>query len=203
MASEEHSDDFFDNERKDYDEENDWSEYDWQRFLKRTEKKVQEFVSLYNKAGSHAMKGSGRRIAWEAQEDTLGAIVSWAESFHGVAEGFQEHPILIITRGLLDDIRYRWRAFVKANGEHLPSAFILDLEDAMRPGAEHAALAVVGLEMADPAMALCYAKYVQQTLNFILGVVNRLPDCLFQQEILQRLFDLRELWVRFIEECRN
>lgn len=199
--ADEHSDDFFDKEREAYEGET-WSEYDWQRFLKRAEKKVQEFIALYNKAGAPAIKATGRWITWDAQEETLEAIVSWAESFRGTTESFQEHPLLIITQGLFADMRHRWRAFVKVNHEHIPGAFILDMEDAMRPGIEQATLAIAGLEMSDPSMALCYAKHIQQTLNAIMGMVNRLPECLFRQEAHQRLFDLRELWVRFIEECR-
>ncbi len=200
--AEDNMSDYFDKEGEDY-EENAWSELDWQRFLKRNEQKVREFVALYNHASTPAFKEVHRWIAWDAaQEANPEVSLPWAQVFQVSAESFQDHPLLIITQGLLGDVRQRWRAFAALNEEQLPITFVFEFEDALRAAAEKAMLAIVGLELAEDPMAICYAKHTLQAFNNALGVLYCLPECLFRKEALQRVFDLRELWIRFIEECR-
>jgi hypothetical protein len=76
-------------------------------------------------------------------------------------------------------------------------------------GEEHAILGVQALDLGDFAMAVSLFKRALQELNRTLALAND-PSAMASRHLADwkngafpRLFDLREIWLRVITECRT
>ena len=62
------------------------------------------------------------------------------------------------------------------------------------------------LDMADYSLAICHFKRSLSGINDNFKILEQVfedqPDAEYRTEINQRLFDLRELYLRIIGECR-
>ena len=79
----------------------------------------------------------------------------------------------------------------------------------MHRGEEQAAQAIHALDFGDYAMAVSLFKRAMSVLNGSLALLNadavaRLPHVQsWREQALPRFFDLREVWLRVIAECRD
>ena len=70
-------------------------------------------------------------------------------------------------------------------------------------------LSIQALDLGDFGLSICHLKNALSALNQSLDIVNRLTHpnetylASFQNEIRIRLFDLRELWIRVMGDCRH
>jgi hypothetical protein len=79
----------------------------------------------------------------------------------------------------------------------------------MHRGEEQAAQAIHALDFGDYAMAVSLFKRAMSVLNSSLALLNadtssRLPHVqAWREQALSRFFDLREVWLRVVAECRD
>jgi hypothetical protein len=75
----------------------------------------------------------------------------------------------------------------------------------------HAILGVQCLDLGDNQLAVCHFKKAHTALNETLQMINRLSEIYlelaslpkYQDDLRKRLLDLREIWLRVIQECRR
>ncbi len=76
-------------------------------------------------------------------------------------------------------------------------------------GEQHACLAIQALDLGDYAMAISLFKRALRDLNTSLSllderaVARHQAMAAFREDALPRLFDLREIWLRVMNECRS
>ena len=91
----------------------------------------------------------------------------------------------------------------------MPAALGISLQALLYRGSEHALQAVQALEMGDYTLAVCFFKRALHELNLTMARlgqadVTAAPVALrYRAYALPRLFDLREIWLRVMNECRQ
>ncbi|MFZ5493830.1 MAG: hypothetical protein ACOZE5_00650 [Verrucomicrobiota bacterium] len=214
------SDGLFDNDWDDCGELS-WTEADWQKYLANQEKAVRDYIQHYDQlpAGMDRIDEAARRMGWElaatetpeALDDEEADLEDEAEEiFDGPWDPYTLHrnPVYISTRALYLCLIAHWERVAVQPGR-VPPVLGITLQSLLYRGHEHALQAVQALEMGDYTLAVVFFKKALRELNLTLARLNE-PDATatplaqrFKEYALPRLFDLREIWLRVMNECRQ
>jgi hypothetical protein len=187
-----------------------WNEFDWERYLREADTEVDRYLRLY-----------------EAHQDPADRIDDVAEQMHwgeddwddeddddadddGDDEVYTLHrnPIYIATKAIGLSLARSWEKLA-ADPARVPPPLALALLQSLARGQDLAMQAVHALDFGDYAMAISLFKRALSGLNGTLALLNadavaRLPAVrAWREEALPRCFDLREVWLRVIAECRD
>ena len=194
-----------------------WNEFDWERYLREQDEAIHRYLRFYE-----ACKGSMDRI------DQVAEKMNWARedwSDEGEAAEFEEeqeedsdeeddiytlhkNPIFIATKAIYLGLNRSWTALAAEPGK-APQALAVRLLASLHVGEEQAVQAIHALDFGDYAMAVSLFKRALSALNGSLALLN--DDTLgrhrhvaaWRETALPCLFDLREVWLRVIAECRE
>lgn len=211
------SDGLFDNDWEDRGELA-WTELDWQKYLDTQETAVREYIKHYDQLPEAVdrVDEAARRMGWELapapesvdDEETKGEEPE--EVFAGDWDPYTFHrnPVYISTRALYVSLVAHWER-VAAQPDRVPAALGITLQALLYRGNEQALQAVQALEMGDYTLAVCLFKRGLRELNLTLARLSQ-PDVAetplamrYREYALPRLFDLREIWLRVMNECRQ
>lgn len=197
-----------------------WNEADWQRFLRQQEQEVEQFRSAYRdlKDQPDRLDAAARRLGWDAGDWSMAEDASDDEDEDdedGPEEVFDDgpytihrHPVFIVTRALYRDLRLGWEEYAARNTVNLPGRAAWDYAQALSAGEREALLGVSALDFGDVTLAVVHFKHGLSALNLAFKVLDglprdrALPGQVFQAETRRRLFDLREVWLRVMADCR-
>ncbi|MBI5693753.1 MAG: hypothetical protein HZC55_27070 [Verrucomicrobia bacterium] len=192
-----------------------WNEFDWERYLRTQEQSILRYLSLYDAIGVRPdrIDQVAEKMGWDCSslEEDGPADESAPPEGPGAAEEIytlHKNPIYIATRAISLSVIESWRKLAAESGR-LPANVGVGLLSALHR-AEGAALeAVYALEFGDYAMAVSLFKRALLPLNEALALAqdpslaaHRRTQA-WQRECLPRIFDLREIWLRVIAECRS
>ncbi len=212
------SDGLFDNDWDDCGELS-WTEADWQKYLATQETAVREYIKTYDQlpANMERVDEAARRMGWELAEppevleqEAAGDLDETEESFDGPWDPYTLHrnPVYISTRALYLSLLAHWER-VAAQPGRVPPALGITLQALLYRGHEQALQAVQALEMGDYLLAVVLFKKALQELNLTIARLNE-PDASatplaqrYREYAMPRLFDLREIWLRVMNECRQ
>jgi len=212
------SDGLFDNDWEDRGELS-WTEADWMKYLGEQEAAVQEYLKHYDQlaAAPDRIDEVARRMGWELTEDlsatkdeTEEEEAEAEEAFDGDWDPYTLHrnPVYISTRAIYVSLIAQWER-VAAQPDRVPAALAITLQSSLYRGNEQVLQAVQALEMGDYTLAICLFKQALRELNVTLARLSQ-PDVAanslalrFREYALPRLFDLREIWLRVMNECRQ
>lgn len=214
------SDGLFDNDWEDRGELS-WTEKDWRKYLAEQEDAVRDYIKHYDQLSDTAdrIDEVARRMGWEMSESVSGIDVVEDEededddeddSFDGDWDPYTLHrnPVYIATRSLYLSLITHWER-VAAQPDRIPAALGITLQASLYRGNEQVMQAVQALEMGDYTLAVCLFKMALRELNHTLARLSQ-PDVAatplamrFREYALPRLFDLREIWLRVMSECRQ
>ena len=214
------SDGLFDNDWEDRGELS-WTEKDWQKYLGEQESAVRSYIKHYDQLGEapDRIDEVARRMGWELADisptDELEADDDAAEEdeddlFGGDWDPYTLHrnPVYIATRALYVSLLSHWER-VAAQPDRIPAALGITLQASLYRGNEQVMQAVQALEMGDYTLAVCLFKLALRELNLTLARLSE-PDVAatplamrYREYALPRLFDLREIWLRVMSECRQ
>lgn len=195
-----------------------WTEADWQKYLGEQEEAVRNYIKHYDQLPEAIgrIDEAARRMGWELAETPESAAEDDAtdeedeEVFAGDWDPYTLHrnPVYISTRALYVSLLAHWER-VAAQPDRVPAALGITLQALLYRGHEQALQAVQALEMGDYTLAVCLFKRALRELNFTLARLNQ-PDVAtaplavrYREYALPRLFDLREIWLRIMSECRQ
>jgi len=200
-----------------------WNEFDWERYLREQDDVIHRYLAHYEQ-----LKGHEDRIdetahlmgwdedAWSTDSDPSArdAEDSEPESPADLNEGKDEpytlhkNPIFISTKAIYLSLKRGWER-IGIHSAKVPQTLALDLHASIYRGEEQAMLAIQALDFGDYAMAISLFKRALGELNrtfALLGstAVEKLPAVVhFREDAQPRLFDLREIWLRVMSECRD
>ncbi|MEN9402272.1 MAG: hypothetical protein RL091_975 [Verrucomicrobiota bacterium] len=210
------SDGLFDNDWDDCGELS-WSEADWQKYLNSQETAVRDYIKHYDQlpASMDRIDEAARRMGWELAVppeayDAEDALEDEDEIFEGDWDPYTLHrnPVYISTRALYLSLLSHWER-IAVQPEHVAPALGFSLQALFYRGNEQALQAVQALEMGDYTLAVVLFKRALRELNLTLARLNE-PDASatplalrFKEYATPRLFDLREIWLRVMNECRQ
>lgn len=208
------SDGLFDNDWEDRGELA-WTELDWQKYLGAQEAAVHEYIKHYDQIPSaiDRVDEAARRMGWEMAETARDDEANAAEAeevFDGDWDPYTLHrnPVYTSTRALYVSLLAHWERIAVQPGR-VPAALGISLQALLYRGNEQALQAVQALEMGDYTLAVCFFKRALRDLNLTLARLSQAdvaatPLALrYRDYALPRLFDLREIWLRVMNECRQ
>lgn len=217
-------DGLFDNDWDDCGELS-WSEADWQKYLATQETAVREYIKHYDQlpAAFNRIDEAARLMGWEMTEAPTApeAIVEATDLdaadddddddiFDGDWDPYTMHrnPVYISTRALFLSLIAHWERFA-SQPDRVPAAHGIAFHAILYRGNEQALQAVQALEMGDYTLAVCLFKKALHELNNTLALLNT-PEATanplairYREYAMPRLFDLREIWLRVMNECRK
>lgn len=211
------SDGLFDNDWEDRGELA-WTELDWQKYLDTQESAVRDYIKHYDQLPEAVdrVDEAARRMGWELAETPENLAAEEArdddtdDAFDGDWDPYTLHrnPVYISTRALYVSLLAHWER-VAAQPDHVPAPLGISLQALLYRGNEQALQAVQALEMGDYTLAVCLFKRALRELNLTLARLSQTdvtesPLAMrYRDYAMPRLFDLREIWLRVMSECRQ
>ncbi len=195
-----------------------WTEADWETYLADHETAVRDYLRHYDQAADAAdrIDEVARRMGWEIEmpeelsPEAAAVEEGEEENFPTDWEPYTLHrnPVHIATKALFAGLLINWER-VAAHPDRVAPALGITLQGALYRGRENALQAVQALDLGDYALAICFFKRALRELNDILARLGQaeLSDATllarYREYALPRLFDLREIWLRVMNECRQ
>ena len=199
-----------------------WNEFDWERYLREQDETVRRYLTYYE-----AFKGNPDRIdevaelmGWgqdewteeEEVEETETAKTEETESSdfkedEGVYT-LHKNPIFVATKAISLSLKARWEQKAGDHGK-VPQSLALAFLASLHRQEEYAIHAIHALDFGDYAMAVSLFKRALSALNGSLALLNHESAAksrtvaTYRDDALPRLFDLREIWLRVMTECRD
>ncbi len=199
-----------------------WNEFDWERYLREQEETVNRYLAYYEtfKDVPERIDEVAKRMEWESGVSSDGESLgtqddepddeSAADEFGAESEVYTLHknPIFISTRALYLRLRRNWE-LLATDAQKVPQPIALRYLSALHAGEDLAMQAIHALEFGDYAMAISLFKRALGALNQTLALLNDPATsshsvlAAYRTEAHATLFDLREIWLRVIGECRS
>lgn len=195
-----------------------WSEFDWERYLKQQDGAVADYWRAYDKVGEHPQRIDevARQLGWESTTDESAPLSDDDEDDDSEEFGLDDiepytlhrNPVFIATRALFASVHAateRWAV----DPAKLPVDHSIPFVAALRRAELIAVLGVQALDLGDYALGISQLKRAMAALNEALGKISAEPkgDARYwhrlRHYVVPRLFDLREIWLRVSNECRD
>lgn len=217
----------------DWDDRNDlaWSEFDWEKYLCDQEEIFQRYLSLYTRfrhRPDHLDKVAAG-MGWDSGEwacahppeddpdDPDDELFAFAENRLEEDEAedpldpytLYRHPIFIATKSLYISLNGGWERLIHTTTNRLHPTLAHAYQKSLHRGETHAIFAIHALDMGDYALCVAQLKRALSDLNQsmrYLEDVSRLrtsSTATYHREALAQIFDLREIWLRVINYCRD
>lgn len=199
-----------------------WNEFDWERYLRSQDKIFQRYLELYSQLKGHPerLDRVAQMMGWDTEDWAANEFLHDEESLfedeteteaHDLEEPYtlHKHPIFIATKALYMDLQALWLDLLSAGDVSVPPAIAAAFQATLSTGESNGVAAVHALDMGDYALAVCLFKRSLSDLNrsfHILGRIVKTPsDSIerYRKEATCRLFDLREIWLRVMQYCRE
>ncbi len=190
-----------------------WNEFDWERYLRQRDEAVQEYQRSYDQASPAAdrLDEVARQLGWEP---TLDGDLDGEDGDDDFDDSdldpytLHRNPVYVATRALFAGLLQRIEAAALA-GEGLAPAQGFPLMRTLHLAEMAVVLGVQSLDLGDNTLGISQLKRALGLLNTAMAL---LPDAAaepesaagaFQRYALPRLFDLREICLRVVRECRQ
>lgn len=197
-----------------------WNEFDWERYLREQDEAVHRYLRFYEEStGSDRIDQVAEKMQWGEDDWTDESDSSTTEDDDdddedGIADDeddvytLHKNPIYIATKTIYLGLHRSW-PLIAADPAQVPQPLALAMMASLHRGEEQAVQAIHALDFGDYAMAVSLFKRALSALNGSLALVN--DDAAmrhrsvkaWREDALPRFFDLREIWLRVMGECRE
>jgi hypothetical protein len=189
-----------------------WGEADWAGYLHRNDLEVGRFLSYYNevKAFPDRLDASARRMGWESADWAPGDGEDAAEDEDDADLPYciHQHPVYVVARALGIQLIGAWRTICRANPAEIGGELGADLMLAFWDAQHQAVMAINATDTGDLPLALVHMKRALASINHAIGLQANLPAAArlnspeATQDLEATLFDLREICLRVMADCR-
>jgi hypothetical protein len=205
----------------DWDERGDlaWNEFDWERYLREQDEAIHRYLRFYEACqdSPDRIDAVAERMEWaeddwseDADDDDTPAGDADEGDFSQDDEVYTLHknPIFIATKAIYLGLMRSWQS-VATDSTRAPQPLAVALLSSMHRGEDFAVQAIHALDYGDYAMAVSLFKRALSALNTSLALLNAdgvneyRHVVVWREEGLRKFFDLREIWLRVMAECRE
>jgi hypothetical protein len=207
-----------------------WNEHDWQQYLNRNERELTRFVSLYKKlkGQTNCLDEIAVIMGWDQDEWNISLDLSpdasdekaWDRDDAMFEEDDMDiedtdpytvhrHPVCIVTRGLYRYLLQEWERLCLDERLQITPSLAFKLPQSMRDGEYNAIMGIYAVDVGDYNLCVNHLKNALLCMNQSLSLLQKMPkcsggkDCQYKVFAQSVLFDLRELWLRVMRECRE
>jgi len=205
-----------------------WSEFDWERYLRDQDEIMQTYLGHYEKhleradridEVAHIMGWDD--MDWTSDEAPPGDAAAPAPDSSrtpgddALANGkldpytIQKHPVFISTCALFSWLTRTWEFVAPACGPKMPMRTSVAFATALSRAEHLGFLAIHSLDMGDYSLAVSLIKRALTHLNGALRQIQAIEAGIhpafaqFRRHALIRIFDIREIWLRVMRDCRD
>lgn len=198
-----------------------WNEFDWERYLREQDETVHRYLGFYEafRREPDRIDRVAEQMGWETAEAAEGAEADAdrAEDDADEPESFtgeeiytlHKNPVFVATKAIYLSLKRPWE-LLAVDAAKVPPALAVPFLASLHRGEEQAIQAVHALDFGDYAMAISLFKRALAALNHSLSQLDskaalNAPKgvATYREDAKPRLFDLREIWLRVITECRR
>jgi len=204
-----------------------WNEFDWEHYLREQDDVIHRYLAFYEQLKGHPdrIDEAAHLMGWDEEawsadyggdssdDDEKEEIEEESEAKEASdykAEPYTLHknPVFIATKSIYLSLKWTWER-IALDVTKVPQPLALKFQTSLYRGEEHALLAIQALDFGDYAMAISLFKRALRELNQSLALLSERGDSgprafsNFREDALPRLFDLREIWLRVMNECRE
>ncbi len=191
-----------------------WNEFDWERYLREQEEAISRYLKHYEGAKQQpdridfvAEKMNWGEEDWSDDGEVESAAVDSGDDTDEIYT-LHKNPIYIATKAIYLSLFGSWQKLA-GDPAHVSQPLAMALLASLHRGEGEAVQAIHALDFGDYAMAVSLFKRALNALNGSLALVN--DDAVSQhrhvlawrEDALPRFFDLREIWLRVIADCRE
>jgi hypothetical protein len=204
-----------------------WNEFDWENYLRRQDKTIQTYLSYYEKAldKDDRIDEVAQKMGWAhenwASDETLSseseplsdALAKSQKEDDADCEldpyTIQKHPIYISTKAIYSWIGKAWEQVAPACASKIPAKTALGFQASLFHAEQNSFMAIQALDMADYSLVVCLLKRSLGQLNQSFAMLQQMDDTktpplvYFKAQAHIRLFDIREIWLRVMRDCRE
>ncbi len=203
-----------------------WNEFDWERYLREQDEEVLRYLAFYEqlKGTPERLDESARLMGWgvedwtaesggeieddDDQDDDEEDAIEVDLSEEDAPYTLHKNPIHVATRALFFSLKRTWEQTADDPAK-VPQRLALAYYAALSRAEDQAMQAISALDFGDYAMAISLFKRALRDLNLTMGTLD--PEICahsralghYREDALPRLFDLREVWIRVMGECRD
>ncbi len=189
-----------------------WNEFDWEVYLREQEGAIHRYLGYYEslKPGPERIDEVADKMGWdradaeESEEKDAAEKILFSDEIYTL----QKNPVFIATKALFLSLRRSWELAAAKPGK-IPQPLAVSFLASLYRCEEQAVMAVHALDFGDYTMAICLFKRALAALNDCFAHIgSEAADasaviCECREEMRHRLFDLREIWLRVISDCRD
>jgi hypothetical protein len=199
-----------------------WNEFDWERYLREQDDLLHRYLAFYER-----LKGRPDRIdevagfmGWDTgpvppdAPDSEGPQPREDAASERMERGgrapiepytLHKNPVFVATKAIYLSLTRGWERLA---GNRVPCGPAMAIQASLYQGEAQAMLGVQAIDLGDYALAVSLFKRGLQELNRTLALLGdpqltgrTVED--WRADAQPRLFDLREIWLRVISECRE
>ena len=197
-----------------------WNEFDWERYFREQDEAIHRYMGFYEafRDRPDRIDRVAEQMGWElpdsaeeaSEEAAKPPVEEETPEFVEEDEVYTLHknPVFVATKSIYLSLKRPWELAATEAGK-VAAPVALSYLASLHRGEEQATQAIHALDFGDYAMAISLFKRALSALNQSLaliqspavGTTNTLRR--YREDALPRLFDIREIWLRVINECRN
>lgn len=196
-----------------------WNEFDWERYLREQDDAIERYLRFYEACRESAgrLDEVAEKMNWSQGDWTDDGEVADDDDETEEDDEFEQeqdvytlhkNPIFIATKAIYLGLTRSWQG-IASQSDVVPQALAVSMLESLHRGEEQAVQAIHALDFGDYAMAVSLLKRALSALNGSLALLNQIattdrPELAgWREQALPRLFDLREIWLRVMSECRE
>ncbi|MFT3782164.1 MAG: hypothetical protein QM790_09115 [Nibricoccus sp.] len=197
-----------------------WNEFDWEQYLREQDDVLHRYLAFYEQLRDHPERIDevAHFMRWdegvwstdgsqsESAEDNPAEPEENDANFRAEPYTLHKSPVFVATKAIYLSIKRPWER-IAVDPAKVPQPLAITFQTSLSRGEEHATLAIQALDFGDYAMAISLFKRALSELNQTLSLLEKSTSSRalmnFREDTLPRLFDLREIWLRVMNECRQ
>jgi hypothetical protein len=198
-----------------------WGELDWKEFLTRRERETARFLQQYDECPvppTERLDWVARQMGWDIDDWSVGDNSDEQDDFDDAADAqntlededpytIHRHPVFVVCSGLFMQLRYTWRRVLTERAS-VNGLLAWDFADCLNEAERHSLLGMQCMDMADYMLCVVHFKRALRGINAAMSLLPRLIADVhgtetLEKECLSRMFDLREVCIRVIQDCRD
>ena len=199
-----------------------WGESQWRKYLHGSDRDTAKFLSIYNslKDKPNHLDEVAVQMGWDAEDISLTDEFSAPESenegegetpfdAHDAPYTLHRHPVIVVTRALYRYLHQSWEHYMAHSQNYLSPQLCWNYANSLHQAEMNVLLSIQAIDLGDFGLTICHLKNSLSALNQTLNILSQLthPNAAFlegfRNEARIRLFDLRELWIRVMGDCRH
>lgn len=185
-----------------------WSEKDWKLYIEKADLQISLFLNLFVSSRNivNHLDHIATQMGW-AKSDTNNSLIRKLFSDRKDPTTIHTHPVTTVTRGLYHFLMKNWEIYLNTS-QTTDVKLCWDYAQLLNNGERNALLGISCMNAGDDALAICHFKNALQILNFTMDLIQKIPketlkiNVIFH-DALTACFDLREVWIKVMESCKN